>query len=423
MYTMESHWNNYFEETRPGDYRFIGFYHYRLQQDDFTFSFMKESNRLKKNLDNIVKNGSDEMRNSLTRLGGLCLRAGPSDGLSLLHIEVIMNSLAGKWNPHNYGGILRVVHLTVLRVRCGHREYFTDVDAFWREIELHEELQHIEEEASRSIMHDTKKVINTAIGNARSTIGNINNRLVNPRKRAKDQPDSEDIKRIKVTQSSSASASSTTGNNELQDNIYDIKDAIVDDERAVDEFEEFNTEKSGGVDSSNYSEKAKTFNVSFDEYVDSAINIQDENNHLKRCINGNTISSKHARRKDILQSIDSREFRIWQCKQEILREEAKINRLHLELFSQSTPHSEKDMLTSVSCDFDSRSITYKTYKQKRLMHQKRTQSWLECPTILPFKEISTIYVADNGTQTDDSIWWDSLNQALKYDHEEENNRQ
>lgn len=125
-------------------------------------------------------------------------------------------------------------------------------------------------------MHDTKKVINTAIGNARSTIGNINNRLVNPRKRAKDQPDSEDIKRIKVTQSSSASASSTTGNNELQDNIYDIKDAIVDDERAVDEFEEFNTEKSGGVDSSNYSEKAKTFNVSFDEYVDSAINIQDE---------------------------------------------------------------------------------------------------------------------------------------------------
>ncbi|GBC15877.1 hypothetical protein GLOIN_2v1826331 [Rhizophagus irregularis DAOM 181602=DAOM 197198] len=57
------------------------------------------------------------------------------------------------------------------------------------------------------------------------------------------------------------------------------------------------------------------------------------------------------------------------------------------------------------------------------MHQKRTQSWLECPTILPFKEISTIYVADNGTQTDDSIWWDSLNQALKYDHEEENNRQ
>jgi hypothetical protein len=60
--------------------------------------------------------------------------------------------------------------------------------------------------------------------------------------------------------------------------------------------------------------------------------------------------------------------------------------------------------------------------QKRLMHQKRTQSWLECSTILPFKEISTIYVADNRTQTDNSTWWDSSNQALKHDHEEENNR-
>jgi hypothetical protein len=63
---------------------------------------------------------------------------------------------------------------------------------------------------------------------------------------------------IKVTQSSSASASSTTSNNGLQDNIYDIKDAIVDDELAVDESEEFNTEKAGEIDSSNYSEKVST---------------------------------------------------------------------------------------------------------------------------------------------------------------------
>ncbi len=63
---------------------------------------------------------------------------------------------------------------------------------------------------------------------------------------------------IKVTPSSSASASSTTGNNELQDSIYDIKDAIVDDGRAVDESEEVNTEKEGEVDSSNYSEKVST---------------------------------------------------------------------------------------------------------------------------------------------------------------------
>ena len=40
--------------------------------------------------------------------------------------------------------------------------------------------------------------------------------------------------------------------------------------------------------------------------------------HLKRCISGNTISNDHARRKEILQSIDRREFNIWQYKQCIL---------------------------------------------------------------------------------------------------------
>ena len=34
-------------------------------------------------------------------------------------------------------------------------------------------------------------------------------------------------------------------------------------------------------------------------------------NHLKRCISGNTISNECTRRKEILQSIDRREFEIW----------------------------------------------------------------------------------------------------------------
>ena len=55
--------------------------------------------------------------------------------------------------------------------------------------------------------------------------------------------------------------------------------------------------------------------------------------HLKRCISGNTISNDYARKKEILQSIDRREFQIWQYKQYILQEEAKINHLRLELFS------------------------------------------------------------------------------------------
>ena len=41
-------------------------------------------------------------------------------------------------------------------------------------------------------------------------------------------------------------------------------------------------------------------------------------NHLKRCISGNSISNEHARRNEILQSIDRREFQIWQYKQYIL---------------------------------------------------------------------------------------------------------
>jgi len=38
--------------------------------------------------------------------------------------------------------------------------------------------------------------------------------------------------------------------------------------------------------------------------------------HLKRCISGNTISNEHVRRNEILQSIDTREFQIWQYKQD-----------------------------------------------------------------------------------------------------------
>jgi len=41
---------------------------------------------------------------------------------------------------------------------------------------------------------------------------------------------------------------------------------------------------------------------------------RNQDNHLKRCISKNTILNKHARRKEILQSIDTREFQIWQYK-------------------------------------------------------------------------------------------------------------
>ena len=94
---------------------------------------------------------------------------------------------------------------------------------------------------------------------------------------------------------------------------------------------------------------------------------------MKRCISGNTISNDHARRKEILQSIDRREFQIWQYKQYILQEEAKINRLRLELFSQSILHSEKDNLVSISYDHDGNfTASYKNYAQSKATIAKNT---------------------------------------------------
>ncbi|RIA92108.1 hypothetical protein C1645_821189 [Glomus cerebriforme] len=95
--------------------------------------------------------------------------------------------------------------------------------------------------------------------------------------------------------------------------------------------------------------------------------------HLKRCISGNTISNEHARRNEILKSIDTREFQIWQYKQYILQEEAKINHLHLELFSQSTSHSEKDKLVSISYNHDGNfTASYKNYAQSKTTIAKNT---------------------------------------------------
>jgi hypothetical protein len=88
-------------------------------------------------------------------------------------------------------------------------------------------------------------------------------------------------------------------------------------------------------------------------------------NHLKRCISGNSISNEHARRKDILNSIDYSEFMIWQYKQFILQEELVMKRLQLELASQSLSYSEKDKLASISYDIDSRLSNYEAYAQAK----------------------------------------------------------
>ena len=86
-----------------------------------------------------------------------------------------------------------------------------------------------------------------------------------------------------------------------------------------------------------------------------------QDSHFKKCINRDIISNEHVRRKEILQSIDERESTIWIYKQYILQEEAKLKRLRLELFSQSTPHAEKNKLASISYDYDTRLVSYEAY--------------------------------------------------------------
>ncbi|PKK60808.1 hypothetical protein RhiirC2_817953 [Rhizophagus irregularis] len=115
-------------------------------------------------------------------------------------------------------------------------------------------------------------------------------------------------------------------------------------------------------------------------------------NHLKRCISGNSISNECARRKEILQSIDKREFQIWQYKQYILQEELKIKRLQLELASQfqSLSHTEKDKLASISYDYDTRTIHYEAYAQAKASMPKNTMS-----TASNFEPACILVTSDN----------------------------
>ena len=105
--------------------------------------------------------------------------------------------------------------------------------------------------------------------------------------------------------------------------------------------------------------------VFISEKARNAYSMTYRDNYLKRCISGNNISNEHARRKDILNSIDYSEFSIWQYKQFILQEELVMKCLQLELASQSLSYSEKDKLASVLYDIDSHLSSYEAYAQAK----------------------------------------------------------
>ena len=127
---MSYTWSAYFEETRPKDYRLLGFYEYRLQQSDFTFSFRKESDKLKKDLSILITNGPDKMKEGASLLNeslrqsfflssflhGWLAEGEASTAMVGTCLLPTLRSDCPLWkkeNPHNYGGHLLAVHLMV----------------------------------------------------------------------------------------------------------------------------------------------------------------------------------------------------------------------------------------------------------------------------------------------------------------------
>jgi hypothetical protein len=84
--------------------------------------------------------------------------------------------------------------------------------------------------------------------------------------------------------------------------------------------------------------------------------------HLKRCIAGNTVSNEYANREELLKMIARKEESLWSSMRGALTFEAEIRRIELELSpqSQSLSHSEKDRQASASYDYYN--IRYADYK-------------------------------------------------------------
>ncbi|RUS32613.1 hypothetical protein BC938DRAFT_474904 [Jimgerdemannia flammicorona] len=60
--------SEYFRETAPADYSFIGFYKYRQQQPDFTFSYKEEARKLKSDIEEVNSVDSPEAKIAARRL-------------------------------------------------------------------------------------------------------------------------------------------------------------------------------------------------------------------------------------------------------------------------------------------------------------------------------------------------------------------
>ncbi|CAG8505417.1 7996_t:CDS:2 [Paraglomus occultum] len=176
----------YFKETTPDNYRFLDFYQYRSKQEDFTFSFQKEADKLRKDLDLILKNGPEENKKGAIRLkqsfkyGRLPVvpRRGKTHtttvGTCLL---LTLWSACPLWSAvRQYGRLPVVPRRGKTHTTTNHRENH-DVRMFWNKIEnelairsKRQELRLTEIDAARSVMQNTATVLETAIGRVDTTL-------------------------------------------------------------------------------------------------------------------------------------------------------------------------------------------------------------------------------------------------------------
>ncbi|CAG8800270.1 21929_t:CDS:10, partial [Cetraspora pellucida] len=158
-------YSTYFSETPAINYSFIGFYKYRSQQPDFSFSYQKESRKLASDLEELIKDDSKEIRMSARESSAF-------DSLTICVSSYIIR-LGHKYLPyaHSYGGICVCPPYGLRSV--DHRKKCPEVQIFWDEIESYStnsKLQLDKIKTARTVIRGTRNLINSAISEIDSTL-------------------------------------------------------------------------------------------------------------------------------------------------------------------------------------------------------------------------------------------------------------
>ncbi|CAG8619787.1 7407_t:CDS:10, partial [Funneliformis caledonium] len=112
-------------------------------------------------LANLKKYSSDEMNMSASKL----------DEARKYRMLRLQSMILWEGTHTTTVAIGMLAHLTE---QNGHCKYFKDVDVIWQKIERH----LAEEEASRTIMHNTTKAFKTSIANVNTSINNVDNTML-----------------------------------------------------------------------------------------------------------------------------------------------------------------------------------------------------------------------------------------------------